>query len=190
MVSVLASNSDDQSLIPISVYNFSAKLLLKRTKTNKKRPRISNLKKVFLNFPELIFSDLNFVLKFGHFLLRKSLALSLSCLHTFSCPSTCTYSLSLSLHHTLTLGNIFTHSLSLSDFWTICQIFCFNRETGHKAAAVVANFKASFCSNYYSSAFIFHFYLSLSFSLSPFARFWFSFYHPLSVADVTNKCFA
>ena len=51
------------------------------------------------------------MLKFGHFLLRKSLALSLSCLHTFSCPSTCTYSLSLSLSLSLSITPL--HILSL-----------------------------------------------------------------------------
>ena len=36
MVSVLAFYSDDPSLNPAEVYNFSVKLLLKRTKINKK----------------------------------------------------------------------------------------------------------------------------------------------------------
>ena len=41
MVSVLAFYSDDPSSIPAEVYNFSVKLLLKRTKINKKRPGLA-----------------------------------------------------------------------------------------------------------------------------------------------------
>ena len=47
MVSVLAFYSDDPSSIPAEVYNFSVKLLLKRTKINKKRPGLAQfLKKI------------------------------------------------------------------------------------------------------------------------------------------------
>ena len=45
MVSVLAFYSDDPSSIPAEVYNFSVKLLLKRTKINKKRPGLAQFKK-------------------------------------------------------------------------------------------------------------------------------------------------
>ena len=38
MVSVLALYSDDPSFNPAEVYKFSVKLILKRTKNNKKRP--------------------------------------------------------------------------------------------------------------------------------------------------------
>ena len=41
VVSVLAFYSDDPSSIPAEVYNFSVKLLLKRTKINKKRPGLA-----------------------------------------------------------------------------------------------------------------------------------------------------
>ena len=46
VVSVLAFYSDDPSLIPAEFYNFSVKLLLKRTKINKKRSGMAHLKKV------------------------------------------------------------------------------------------------------------------------------------------------
>ena len=42
VVSVLAFYSDDPSSIPAEVYNFSVKLLLKRTKINKKRPGLAH----------------------------------------------------------------------------------------------------------------------------------------------------
>ena len=42
MVSVLAFYSDDPSSNPAEVYNFSVKLLLKRTKINKKRPGLAH----------------------------------------------------------------------------------------------------------------------------------------------------
>ena len=45
MVSVLAFYSDDPSSNPAEVYNFSVKLLLKRTKINKKRPGLVHFKK-------------------------------------------------------------------------------------------------------------------------------------------------
>ena len=45
VVSVLASYSNDPSSIPAEVYNFFCKLLLKRTKINKKRPGLAHLKK-------------------------------------------------------------------------------------------------------------------------------------------------
>ena len=45
VVSVLAFYSNDPSSIPTKVYNFSVKLLLKRTKINKKRPWLAHLKK-------------------------------------------------------------------------------------------------------------------------------------------------
>ena len=45
VVSVLAFYSDDPSSIPAEVYNFSVKLLLKRTKINKKRPGLAQFKK-------------------------------------------------------------------------------------------------------------------------------------------------
>ena len=48
MVSVLAFYSDDPSSNPAEVYNFSVKLLLKRTKINKKRPGLAHLKKIKL----------------------------------------------------------------------------------------------------------------------------------------------
>ena len=49
VVSVLAFYSDDPSSIPAEVYNFSVKLLLKRTKINKKRPGLAQfLKKTLL----------------------------------------------------------------------------------------------------------------------------------------------
>ena len=47
MVSVLAFYSDDPSSIPAEVYNFSVKLLLKRTKINKKRPGLAQFLKKF-----------------------------------------------------------------------------------------------------------------------------------------------
>ena len=52
MVSVLAFYSDDPSSIPAEVYNFSVKLLLKRTKINKKRPGLAQFKKkqIFTKF--------------------------------------------------------------------------------------------------------------------------------------------
>ena len=50
MVSVLAFYSDDPSSIPAEVYNFSVKLLLKRTKINKKRPGLAQFKKKKKNF--------------------------------------------------------------------------------------------------------------------------------------------
>ena len=40
VVSMLAFYSDDLSSIPVEVYNFSVKMLLKRTKINKKRPEL------------------------------------------------------------------------------------------------------------------------------------------------------
>ena len=47
MVSVLAFYSNDPSSIPTEVYNYSVKLLLKRTKINKKRPGLAHfLKKI------------------------------------------------------------------------------------------------------------------------------------------------
>ena len=42
VVSVLAFYSDDPSSNPAEVYNFSVKLLLKRTKINKKRPGLAH----------------------------------------------------------------------------------------------------------------------------------------------------
>ena len=45
MVSVLAFYSDDPSSNPAEVYNFSVKLLLKRTKINKKRPGLAHFLK-------------------------------------------------------------------------------------------------------------------------------------------------
>ena len=48
MVSVLAFYSDDPSSNPAEVYNFSVKLLLKRTKINKKRPGLAHFKKKVL----------------------------------------------------------------------------------------------------------------------------------------------
>ena len=45
VVSVLAFYSDDPSSIPAEVYNFSVKLLLKRTKINKKRPGLAHFLK-------------------------------------------------------------------------------------------------------------------------------------------------
>ena len=45
VVSVLAFYSDDPSSNPAEVYNFSVKLLLKRTKIYKKRPGLAHLKK-------------------------------------------------------------------------------------------------------------------------------------------------
>ena len=47
MVSVLPFYSDDPSSNPAEVFNFSVKLLLKRTKINKKRPELAHLKKEF-----------------------------------------------------------------------------------------------------------------------------------------------
>ena len=41
-VSVLAFNSDDPSSNPAEVNNFAEKLLLKRTKINKKSPELAN----------------------------------------------------------------------------------------------------------------------------------------------------
>ena len=49
MVSVLAFYSDDPSSNPAEVYNFSVKLLLKRTKINKKEAGVGPFKKK--NFP-------------------------------------------------------------------------------------------------------------------------------------------
>ena len=47
VVSVLAFYSDDPSSIPAEVYNFFCKILLKRTKINKKRPGLAHfLKKI------------------------------------------------------------------------------------------------------------------------------------------------
>ena len=48
MVSVLAFYSDNPSSNPAEVYNFSVKLLLKRTKINKKRPGLAHFKKKVL----------------------------------------------------------------------------------------------------------------------------------------------
>ena len=45
VVSVLAFYSDNRSLNPTEVYNFSLKLLLERTKINKKEPEIGPFKK-------------------------------------------------------------------------------------------------------------------------------------------------
>ena len=45
MVSVLAFYSDDPSLNPAEVYNFSVKLLLKITKINKKEAGVGKFKK-------------------------------------------------------------------------------------------------------------------------------------------------
>ena len=42
VVSMLAFYSDDPSSNPAEVYNFSVKLLLKRTKINKKRPGLAH----------------------------------------------------------------------------------------------------------------------------------------------------
>ena len=42
VVSVLAFYSDNPSSNPAEVYNFSVKLLLKRTKINKKRPGLAH----------------------------------------------------------------------------------------------------------------------------------------------------
>ena len=47
MVSVFAFYSDDPSSIPDEVYNFSVKLLLKRTKINKKRPGLAHFLNAF-----------------------------------------------------------------------------------------------------------------------------------------------
>ena len=46
VVSMLAFYSDDPSSIPAEVYNFSVKLLLKRTKINKKRPGLAQFLKI------------------------------------------------------------------------------------------------------------------------------------------------
>ena len=60
VVSVLAFYSDDPSSNPAEVYNFSVKLLLKRTKINKKRPGLTHFfKKITAN---LIFKFLKFTL--------------------------------------------------------------------------------------------------------------------------------
>ena len=52
VVSVLAFYSVDPSSNPAEVYNFSVKLLLKRTKINKKRPGLAHffLKKALNHF--------------------------------------------------------------------------------------------------------------------------------------------
>ena len=49
MVSVLAFYSDNPSSNPAEVYNFSVKLLLKRTKINKKRPGLAHFLKKRIN---------------------------------------------------------------------------------------------------------------------------------------------
>ena len=49
MVSVLAFNSDDPSLNPAEVYNFSVKLVMKINKINKKGPLLVHLKRLNLN---------------------------------------------------------------------------------------------------------------------------------------------
>ena len=60
VVSSLAFYSDDPSLNHAEVYNFSVKLLLKRTKINKKRPGLTHFfKKITAN---LIFKFLKFTL--------------------------------------------------------------------------------------------------------------------------------
>ena len=46
VVRVLAFYSDDPSLNPAEVYNFSVKLLLKRTKINKKEAGVGPFKKI------------------------------------------------------------------------------------------------------------------------------------------------
>ena len=48
VVSVLAFYSDDPSLNPAEVYNFSVKLLLKRTKINKKEAGVGPFLKKLL----------------------------------------------------------------------------------------------------------------------------------------------
>ena len=50
VLSVLAFYSDDPSSNPTEVYNFSVKLLMKRTKINKKRPGLAHLKKINSSF--------------------------------------------------------------------------------------------------------------------------------------------
>ena len=58
MVSVLAFYSDDPSSIPAEVYNFSVKLLLKRTKINKKRPGLAHfLKNIENETAKLLIND-------------------------------------------------------------------------------------------------------------------------------------
>ena len=47
MVSVLASDSEDTGSNPTVVYIYTVKLLLKRTKMNKKRPGLAHLKNPF-----------------------------------------------------------------------------------------------------------------------------------------------
>ena len=49
MVSMVSFYSDNQSLNPADVYNFSVKLLLKRTKINKKRQK-TNPTKIILRY--------------------------------------------------------------------------------------------------------------------------------------------
>ena len=51
VVSVLAFYSDDPSSNPAEVYNFSVKLLLKRTKINGKEAGVGPF---FLNIPDLL----------------------------------------------------------------------------------------------------------------------------------------
>ena len=51
VVSVLAFYSDDPSSNPAEVYNFSVKLLLKRTKINKKEAGVGPFKKNILRHP-------------------------------------------------------------------------------------------------------------------------------------------
>ena len=55
VVSVLAFYSEDSSSNPAEVYNFSVKLLLKRTKINKKRPGLAHFfKKKCVCFIEVV----------------------------------------------------------------------------------------------------------------------------------------
>ena len=61
VVSVLAFYSDDPSSIPAEVYNFSVKLLLKRTKINKKRPGLAHLKKINVRYIVLIINVRNII---------------------------------------------------------------------------------------------------------------------------------
>ena len=53
MVSVLAFYSDDPSSNPAEIYNFSVKLLLKRTKINKKEAEVGPFFKKDQKYPEL-----------------------------------------------------------------------------------------------------------------------------------------
>ena len=50
VVSVLVFYSDNLSSNPAEVYNFSVKLLLKRTKINKKRPGLAHFFKKKIGF--------------------------------------------------------------------------------------------------------------------------------------------